>query len=109
MQGGLVKENILVSISWRHPNKCKGLKAGAAGGVGLLGSLISICIRADDPAFARVPGRQRGAPPARGVPGRTQRYVEESDSDSEASWKEASCKDAATTKVYVGRQIGTRV
>jgi hypothetical protein len=27
-------------------------------------------------------------------------YVEESDSASEASWKEASCKDAATTKVY---------
>ena len=35
---------------------------------------------------AGYPGRQRGTPPARRVPGRTQTYVEES--------------DAATTKVY---------
>jgi hypothetical protein len=39
----------------------------------------------DDPAFGRVPQAHY-------------KYVEES--DSVASWKEASCKDAATTKIY---------
>ena len=100
MQGGLVKENILVSISWRHPNKCKGLKAGAAGGVGLLGSLISICIRANDPAFARVPRAAARSPTRTRGTRAYYKYVEESDSASEASCKEASCKDVATTKVY---------
>jgi hypothetical protein len=49
----------------------------------------------DDPASGRVPQGGSEEP--------TQayyKYVEESDSDSAASWKEASCKDAATTKVY---------
>jgi hypothetical protein len=46
---------------------------------------IPICIQAETEAAARSPTRER-------VPGRTQMYVEESDSG-------ASCKDAATTKV----------
>ena len=61
---------------------------------------IPICIQGDDPAFGRVPRAAAKSPTSKRVPGRTQKYVEESDSASEASWKEASCKDVATTKVY---------
>jgi hypothetical protein len=50
------------------------------------GRLIPICIRGDDPAFGRVPRAAARSPTRKRVPGRTQKYVEES--------------DAATTKVY---------
>jgi len=50
--------------------------------------LYRFAFKMDDPAFGRVP---RAA--ARSRRRRAQEYVEESDS-------EASCKDAATTKVY---------
>jgi hypothetical protein len=47
----------------------------------------------DDPAFGRVP-RAAAMSPTHFVGTRAYRgYVEESDSASEASWKEASCKD----------------
>jgi hypothetical protein len=55
--------------------------------------IIPICIRGDDPAFGRVPRTVARSPTRKRVPGRTWGYVEESDSG-------ASCKDAATTKVY---------
>ena len=48
--------------------------------------MLPICIRADDPAFGRVPRAVARSPTRKRVPGRTYAYVEES--------------DAATTKVY---------
>jgi hypothetical protein len=69
--------------------------------------LIAICIQADDPASGRVPRAAARNPTRKRGTRAYLGYVEESDSASEASWKEASCKDAAhppvmgTRKVYI--------
>ena len=61
--------------------------------------LYQFAFKMDDPTFAQVPRAAASKPTRKRVPGRTEQYVEES--DSEASWKDAARPpEAGTRKVY---------